>query len=97
VMGTKSSIADPAGVEPMMDAEEEKASPTEQTKNKSDGGNGGGRKEKKTVGFREDSNHGKKKNIPHGKNSGRAGADEATKMVYAAKRATVEERRNKTW
>jgi hypothetical protein len=43
------------------------------------------------VGFREDSNHGKKKNIPHGKNSGRAGADEATKMVYAAKRATVEE------
>ena len=88
--GTKSSVADSAGVEPMVDAEEEKASPTEQTKDNGDGGNDDDRKEKKTVGFREDSNHGKKKNIPHGKNSGRAGADEAAKMMYAAKKATVE-------
>jgi hypothetical protein len=89
-MGTKSTIADSAGVEPMVDAEEEKTSPTEQTKSNGDGGNGGGRKEKKTVGFREDSNHGKKKNVPNGKNSGRTGAGEVTKMVYAAKKATVE-------
>jgi hypothetical protein len=75
----------------MVDAEEEKALPTDQTRNKSDGGNGGGRKEKKTVGFREDSNHGKKKNIPHGKNSDRTGVDKTAKMIYTVKKATVEE------
>jgi hypothetical protein len=75
----------------MAGVEEEKTSPTDPKKSNGDRGNGGGRKEKKTVGFREDGNHGKKKGVPHGKNSGRAGADEATKMVYAAKRATVEE------
>jgi hypothetical protein len=43
------------------------------------------------VGFREDSNQGKKKNIPNGKNSARTGADKTAKMVYVAKRATVKE------
>jgi hypothetical protein len=75
----------------MVNAEEEKSLPKEQIMNKSDCGNCGGRKEKKTVGFHEGSNQGKKMNIRNGKNSGRAGADEAAKMVYTAKKATAEE------
>ncbi len=97
--GANRSVQVPAGIEPMVDGEEEKVAPTSLAGNSGHGGNNGNgreaegsrREEKKKVAFAKDAKDNGDREGPRAKNSNGTAGDGKKVTMYVPKKVVEEE------